>query len=45
MVLISILQIVLSLISHGQLHHRLKVEFHLPKWPLLPLANAFLKVT
>ena len=29
---------------HGQLQHRLKVEFHLPKWPLLPLANAFLKV-
>ncbi|AWC29691.1 MULTISPECIES: alpha/beta hydrolase [Bacillus cereus group] len=29
---------------HEQLQHRLKVEFHLPKWPLLPLANAFLKV-
>ncbi|MEB1812802.1 alpha/beta hydrolase, partial [Staphylococcus argenteus] len=29
---------------YGQLQHRLKVEFHLPKWPLLPLANAFLKV-
>ncbi|EMA6341458.1 alpha/beta hydrolase [Bacillus cytotoxicus] len=29
---------------YEQLQHRLKVEFHLPKWPLLPLANAFLKV-
>lgn len=29
---------------YEQLHHRLKAEFHLPKWPLLPLANAFLKV-
>ncbi|PEE41953.1 alpha/beta hydrolase [Bacillus pseudomycoides] len=29
---------------YEQLHHRLKVEFHLPKWPLLPLANAVLKV-
>lgn len=29
---------------YEQLHYRLKVEFHLPKWPLLPLANAFLKV-
>ncbi|MDM5156297.1 alpha/beta hydrolase [Bacillus sp. DX1.1] len=29
---------------YDQLHHRLKVEFHLPKWPLLPLANALLKV-
>ncbi|WP_028399556.1 alpha/beta hydrolase [Ectobacillus panaciterrae] len=29
---------------YEQLAYRLKVEFKLPKWPLLPLANAFLKI-